>query len=144
MLQSHSPRSSRWRCSHWPQGRQPQQWFVEPKGPRQYRKPVYLLTTDRTISAGDSLTLMMREIPHVTHVGQPTSGSMSDKLEKSLPGNFAISLSNESYVDPRGVLYEGRGIPPKVALQVFDPSDPASLTTGHAAAIDKVLSLITR
>jgi carboxyl-terminal processing protease len=129
---------------HRPQGRQPQQWFVEPKGPRQYRKPVYLLTTDRTISAGDSLTLMMREIPHVTHVGQPTSGSMSDMLPKSLPGHFVVSISNESYVDPRGVLYEGRGIPPKLPLQVFDPADPATLFTGHEAAIDQLLALIAR
>jgi len=128
--------------AHRPQGRKVQEWFVEPKGPRQYLKPVYLLTTDRTISAGDALTLMMRELPHVIHIGQPTSGSMSDKLEKTLPGNFGVTLSNESYFDSKGVLYEGRGIPPKVGLQVFYPSDPASLYTGHDAAIGKIIDMI--
>jgi carboxyl-terminal processing protease len=130
---------------HRSEGRPAEQWFVEPRGPRQYLKPVYLLTTDRTVSAGDTLTLMMRELPHVTHVGQPTSGSISDMLNKPLPGGrFAVSLSFESYFDPRGVLYEGRGIPPKLPLQVFDPADPATLFTGHEAAIDQLLALIAR
>lgn len=127
---------------HRPQGKKGEAWYVEPKGERQYLKPVYLLTTDRTVSAGDSLTLMMRELPHVTHVGQRTSGSMSDRLVKALPGNFGVGLSNESYFDAKGVLYEGRGIPPKVDLQVFYPSDPASLYTGHEAAIGKIMEMI--
>lgn len=127
---------------HRGQGRPDQSWFVEPKGPRQYLKPVYLLTTDRTVSAGDSLALMMRALPHVAQVGQPTSGSISNKLVKSLPGEFIVSFSNERYIDPQGVLYEGRGVPPKVALQVFDPSDAASLRSGHGAAIDRLLGLI--
>ena len=128
---------------HRPQGRKNQEWFVEPKGARQYLKPVYLLTTDFTVSAGDTFTLMMRELPHVTHIGQPTSGAMSNKLDKALPGGkFVVTLSNESYFDARGVLYEGRGIAPKVALQVFYPSDPASLYTGHEAAIGKIIEMI--
>jgi carboxyl-terminal processing protease len=127
---------------HRPEGRPDQQWFVEPKGPLQYLKPVYLLTTDRTVSAGDSLALMMRQLPHVTLVGQPTSGSISNKLVKSLPGDFMVTFSNESYVDPQGVLYEGRGVPPDVPLQVFKPLEPASLYTGHGAAIDRVMGLV--
>lgn len=128
---------------HRSQGRPDQSWFVEPKGPRQYLKPVYLLTTDRTVSAGDSLALMMRALPHVIQVGQPTSGSISNKLVKSLPGEFIVSFSNESYIDPNGMLYEGRGVPPRVALQVFDPLDPASLRLGHGQAIDQVVALST-
>ncbi len=127
-----------------PQGRAPSEWFIEPKGGVQYKRPVYLLTTDRTVSAGDTLALMMRELPNVTHVGQPSSGSMSNKLVKSLPGNFMVSLSNESYVDPRGNLYEGRGIPPKLALPVFVPGDPASLFGGYDAALDRLIALANR
>ncbi|WP_232429790.1 MULTISPECIES: S41 family peptidase [unclassified Janthinobacterium] len=127
-----------------PQGRTPSEWFVEPKGGAQYRKPVYLLTTDRTVSAGDTLALMMRELPNVTQVGQPTSGSMSNKLLKSLPGNFVVSLSNESYIDPRGNLYEGRGVPPKLALPVFSAGDPASLFGGHDAALERLIALAKR
>ncbi|MCV2366937.1 S41 family peptidase [Roseateles oligotrophus] len=125
-----------------PQGRATQQWFVEPRGAKQYLKPVYLLTSDRTVSAGDTLTLFMRELPNVTHVGQATSGSMSNKLVKSLPGNFLTSLSNEKYRDPRGELFEGRGIPPKLKLQVFDPTVAGSLSTGHAEALAKLIAMI--
>ncbi|MBT9494589.1 MAG: S41 family peptidase [Paucibacter sp.] len=127
---------------HRPQGRATQQWFVEPRGAKQYLKPVYLLTSDRTVSAGDTLTLLMRELPHVTHVGQATSGAMSNMLPKSLPGNFLITLSNEKYRDPRGELFEGRGIPPKVKLQVFDPTVANSLTTGHAGALAQVIAMV--
>ncbi len=127
---------------HRPQGRVTQQWFVEPRGAKQYLKPVYLLTSDRTVSAGDTLTLFMRELPHVTHVGQPTSGAMSNMLPKSLPGNFLITLSNEKYRDPRGELFEGRGIPPKVKLQVFDPTVADSLMTGHAKAMAALLAMM--
>lgn len=126
-----------------PQGRKEQEHFVEPANYR-YLKPVYLLTTDRTVSAGETLTLMMRELPNVTHVGQPTSGSMGTKLEKSLPGNFAVTLSSEILLDSKGVKYEGRGVPPKVALQVFQPSDASSLYTGHEIAIRKIMDMIGR
>jgi hypothetical protein len=71
-----------------------------------------------------------------------SKGVLANRLEKSLPGDFMVSFSNESYVDPRGNLNEGRGMPPDIALQVFDPLAPASLSTGHAAAIDQVLALI--
>ncbi|MCV2363614.1 S41 family peptidase [Paucibacter sp. DJ1R-11] len=125
-----------------PEGRAPREWFIAPKGAKPYLKPVYLLTSDRTVSAGDTLALMMRTLPHVTQVGQATSGSMSDKLGKTLPGNFLVTLSHERSVDPQGVSYEVKGVPPKLALAVFDPKNPASLFSGHAAALDRVLAMI--
>jgi carboxyl-terminal processing protease len=126
------------------QGREAQRYFVTPKGSKPYVKPVYLLTSDRTISAGDTLTLMMRELPHVTHVGQPTSGAMSNLLAKSLPGNFVVTLSNERYADPRGNVYEGRGIPPKVAIEVFKPADRSVLHSSHGAALTALVDIIHR
>lgn len=130
--------------SHRPQGRAAQDWYVEPRGTKQYLKPVYLLTSDLTISAGETLTLMMRELPHVVHVGQPTAGSQSNKLEKSLPGPFHVTLSHEINTDSRGIVHEGRGIPPTVPVVIFDPADPQALTHGHGRALDKVLELIGR
>lgn len=125
-----------------PEGRAPRQWFIEPKGAKPYLKPVYLLTSDRTVSAGDTLALMMRTLPHVTQIGQATSGSMSDKLGKTLPGNFMVTLSHERSLDPQGISYEVSGVPPKLALTIFDPKEPASLFSGHAAALDRVLGMI--
>jgi carboxyl-terminal processing protease len=94
------------------------------------------------VSAGDTFTLMMREFPNVTHVGQRTSGSLSNSLRKFLPGSFSVFISNEIYLDPRGELFEVRGIPPKLAITLFDPNQPESLLTGHAQAIATLLKQI--
>jgi len=125
-----------------PQGREPQERYIEPKGPAQYLKPVYLLTSERTVSAGETFTLMMRRLPQVTQMGQTTAGALSDILQKPLPGAFRVTIPNEADRDPDGKLYEGRGIAPQRALQVFDPAKPASLFSGHAAAISAILELI--
>lgn len=129
--------------AHRPEGRPEQSWYVETKGVSTYTKPVYVLTSDLTVSAAETFTLMMRALPHVTLVGQPTSGSLSNALVKPLPGNFYVSLSNEVYRDPAGVAFEVSGIPPRIALPVFDPADPETLTTGHGRAIDRLLTMIS-
>ena len=47
----------------------PYSWFVETEGGNQFTKPVILLTTSRTISAGETFTLAMRENSNVIHIG---------------------------------------------------------------------------
>lgn len=124
---------------HQPEGGDVQSWYIEPKGPRQYLKPVYLLTTDLSVSAAEAFTLMMREFPHVTQVGQRTNGALSDILGKTLPGGYSMGLSHEIYLDPRGELYEGFGIPPRLPITMYDSADISTLHTGHAATLAKLL-----
>ena len=50
----------------------PQAIFIEPSKGRRYTGPVYLLTSDYTLSAAEVFTMAMRELPNVTHVGQAT------------------------------------------------------------------------
>ncbi|WNG36812.1 S41 family peptidase [Archangium violaceum] len=116
----------------------PQTFYVEPAtGPR-FTGPVYLLTSDVTVSAGEIFTLAMRALPNVTHAGTATRGALSDVLVKPLPNGWRMELSNELYFDAKGELFEVRGIPPTLALDVF-PED--ELQTGHAKA---VLTLVER
>lgn len=128
--------------AHRPQGRSEQSWYIEPKGTQTYVKPVYLLTSDLTVSAAETFTLMMRALPQVTQIGQTTAGSLSNSLVKPLPGNFFVSLSNEVYRDASGVAFEATGIPPRTNLMVFDPADPAALETGHRRAVDRLLAML--
>ncbi|MCP3143198.1 S41 family peptidase [Pyxidicoccus xibeiensis] len=114
----------------------PQAFHVEPAtGPR-FTGPVYLLTSDITVSAGEIFTLSMRALPNVTHVGTATRGALSDVLVKPLPNGWRVELSNELYFDPEGKQFEARGIPPELPLDVFPEAD---LRGGHARA---VLSLV--
>lgn len=126
-----------------PDGRAPQAWSVAPRGARQYLKPVYLLTGDLTVSAAEVLTLMMRTLPHVTHVGMRTQGILSDALIYTLPHEgFMVSLSDEIYTDPEGLVYESQGIPPQWDLPLVDETLPETLFSGHAAALDAIVARI--
>jgi C-terminal processing protease CtpA/Prc len=105
-----------------------------------YLKPVYVMTSDFTASAAEIFTMCMRSFPNVTTVGKSTSGALSDILDKSLPNQWELGISNEVYVDHEGVCHEGPGIPPNVEMDIFDPEDVMNLS-GHSQAIKRVLKL---
>ncbi len=116
-------------------GAEPFALFVEPNSRPGFSGPVYVLTSDITVSAGETATMALRALPGVTHLGSTTRGALSDVLDKSLPNGWEISLSNEVYRDSDGVMWEGRGIAPQVPLTVFDPADPHR---GHVEAVRRV------
>src|SRR5712692_3736793 len=103
---------------------EPQAFHVEPSKRARYLGPVYLVTSDVTVSAGEVFTLYMRALPNVTHIGGTTRGALSDMIEKPLPNGWSLALACEIYRDPAGENYEVRGIPPKVQFEVFPPDDP--------------------
>lgn len=106
-----------------------------------YRGPVYVMTSDVTVSGGEILTMALRALPQVVHVGMPTRGALSDVLEKTLPNGWEIALSNEIYTDHAGILWEGRGITPEIQIPVFDPQNPL---TGHVAAVERLTRMIDK
>lgn len=87
--------------------------------PNPYLKPTFVVTSKDTVSGAETLTLALKSLPHVQHIGQETQGALSDMLPATLPNNWLITLSNEAYVDTQGELYEQRGIPPDVTLPLF-------------------------
>lgn len=50
----------------------PFQLNVEPANGPRYTGPVYVMTSDITVSAGEVITLSLCALPNVTHVGMPT------------------------------------------------------------------------
>ena len=114
--------------------------FIGPGGPRQFTRPVYVLTSNATVSAGETLTLMLRAFPHVKQVGEATRGCLSSLLNKGMPGAFHLTLSNEFWVAPDGEVFEGVGIPPDVEVPVFSESD---LDGSHLRAVRRALDLVS-
>lgn len=108
------------------------------EGPR-FTGPVYVMTSDMTVSAGEVTTLSLRALPNVTHVGMPTRGAFSDVLTKYLPNGWTVTLSNEVYTDSEGIVWEGKGIEPQVTIEVFDLENPLS---GHLPAVNKLIGII--
>lgn len=118
----------------------PQAIHVEPSKGRRFTGPVYLVTSNVTLSAAEILTMSMRALSNVVHVGETTRGALSDILTKPLPNGWTISLSNEVYLDHTGRAWEGRGIPPQEELTVFSPED---VTSGHVEAIRALVKRIS-
>jgi C-terminal processing protease CtpA/Prc len=115
-----------------------QKFFVEPKGDIQFTRPVYVLTSARTASAGDIFAMCMRNLPHVTLVGQPSMGILSDNLKKHLPNGWVTNISTEFYCSADGKLFEGPCVPVDVETPVFLEED---FTAGYHIAVDKTLEL---
>lgn len=113
--------------------------YIEPNDDGRYLNPVYMLTSDVTASAAEIFVMSMRALPHVTHVGETTTGALSDTLDKSLPNGWLVSLSNEIYLDSQDQLWESKGIPPEIQIPVFDPDD---IFQGHYEAVTQVIQEI--
>lgn len=113
---------------------------VEPRTPSLAGRPVYLLTSRQTASAGEILVFGLMACPNVVRVGEATLGILSDNLYKRLPNGWEVSLSNEIYQAPDGALYEAVGIPPEVETPVFDPND---VRGGFRQAVERAIALAT-
>lgn len=89
----------------------PKYWYVEPDGPLQFTKPVILLTHRFSVSAAENFALAMRVLPHVTMVGDATSGVFADVYGDRLPNGWRFSVSFKLFVDQTGFCWEGIGVP---------------------------------
>jgi C-terminal processing protease CtpA/Prc/Flp pilus assembly protein TadD len=86
-------------------------WYVEPDGPIQFTKPVILLTHRHSVSASENFALAMRVLPHVTVVGDATSGVFADVYGDRLPNGWRFSVSFKLFIDQTGFCWEGIGVP---------------------------------
>ena len=112
---------------------------IEPSQGTKFLGPVYVLSSNITVSAGETTVISLRALPNVTHIGEATRGALSDKLVKTLPNGWDITLSNEVYKDHEGIIWEGTGIRPHQEIQVFDLNDPMQ---GHVKAVHDLVDVI--
>lgn len=89
----------------------PRYWYVEPDGPAQFTKNVILLTHRFSVSAADNFALAMRVLPHVTAVGDLTSGCFADVYGDRLPNGWRFGVSFKLFTDYSGFCWEGIGVP---------------------------------
>lgn len=114
-------------------------YYIEPYEGEVFNGPVVLVTSEVTMSAGETLSLALRASPSVTHIGEPTRGALSDILYKNLPNGWTLTLSNEVYRDHEGELWEDRGIEPDIPFEIFNRRSPFD---SHHKAIAEIISLI--
>jgi C-terminal processing protease CtpA/Prc len=93
----------------------PRYWHVDP-AERAFTGPVALLTSRLSVSAAENFALAMRTLPHVTVVGDTTSGCMADMEWFNLQNGWRVSLSRNLFVDYADRCWEGIGVPPDVVV----------------------------
>lgn len=113
--------------------------IVTPSSRSRFIKPVYVLTSPVTVSAGEGLTAMLKAFPHVTHVGETTRGYLSGILNKPLPADLAISVSNQRILSPDGFSFEVEGVYPDVPINLFAEGD---LHSSYRTALDETIALM--
>lgn len=91
-------------------------WHLEPQGDVQFTGPIVLLTCDSVFSGGEAFALAIRELPHVTIVGDHTNGIFSYTLDETLPNGWDYCLSYQVYYSADMVCYEGKGVPVDIEL----------------------------
>ncbi len=140
----------------------PKYWYVEPDGPKQFTKNVILLTHRFSVSAAENFALAMRVIPHVTVVGDATSGVFADVYRDELPNGWRFSVSYKLFVDHTGFCWEGIGVPADLRItntkedieqkrdKVLDfavdliNTDALTLQDEHASTVNLRESLVER
>lgn len=98
--------------------------FVEPANGVTYRQPVICLIGRGCVSSGEGFALMMKCLPQVTLVGQPTRGASGNPAPVPLPNGVSVWYSRWISLLPDGTPIEGKGVPPDVLVQHEGQGDP--------------------
>jgi Peptidase family S41/Tricorn protease C1 domain len=85
-----------------------------------YRGPIICLQGRRCVSSGEGFLQMMKCLPNVTTVGQPSRGASGNPLAIDLP-RLDVTVYVPSWVDmmPDGSIFEGVGIKPDVEINLL-------------------------
>jgi carboxyl-terminal processing protease len=94
------------------------EWYVEPKGPRQFTGPTLLLTHLHSVSAAETFSLAMLELPHVTQLGSTTSGAFANNVPRELLNGWVYTLPIGLFLDADDRCWEGIGLAPLPENQI--------------------------
>ena len=114
------------------------EWYVDPKTSKPYTKPVIVLTSRFTQSAGETFELALRQFDHVKVLGDTTAGSFSDNPNFELYNGWIFSVSVGDYRAPGGISYEGFGMPP----DIYSKTTKQDLLSGKDRTLEKAIELL--
>jgi carboxyl-terminal processing protease len=114
------------------------EWYVEPRSSRPYTKPVMVLTSRFTQSAGETFLLALRQFEHVKTLGDTTAGSFSDNPNFEMYNGWMFSVSVGDYRAPGGISYEGIGLAP----QQFLTNTKEDLLNNQDIVLEKAMNLL--
>jgi carboxyl-terminal processing protease len=90
----------------------PEYWYVEKQDNYQYTKPVRMLTTRWTASAGETFTWAMNTQSQIKQMGDTTAGGFTDVISRELPNGWLYFVGVGDYRNANGQSEEGKGVAP--------------------------------
>lgn len=115
-------------------------WEASPNTSKPYTKPVLLLTSRFTQSAGETFELAMKQFEHVKTLGDTTAGSFSDNPNFDLYNGWMFSVSVGDYRASDGKSYEGIGLAP----DTFAKTTKDELLNGKDSTLEKAIELLSK
>jgi carboxyl-terminal processing protease len=85
---------------------------------------VAVLTDRGDHSATEDFVMMMRVLPTAVVVGDTTFGTSSNPRIEPLANGWTLRIPQSVQTTPDGLVVEGRGLPPALAVRL-DPADAA-------------------
>jgi C-terminal processing protease CtpA/Prc len=116
----------------------PENWYVEKQGSFQFTKPVAVLTTGWTASAGETFTWAMNTQAHVTQLGDTTAGGFTDVISRELLNGWLYFVGVGDYRNAKGESEEGKGITPKIRVV----NTPGEIASGIDNVLQKAIDLL--
>lgn len=90
---------------------EPDKKYIEPADGAKWQKPVVLLTNRQCYSATNTFVLAMKQLDHVTVLGDKTGGGGGIPISAELPNGWTYRFSASKKLSPDGFNIEN-GIPP--------------------------------
>ena len=98
------------------------------------KKPTYVLTSNRTFSAGEALTYDLQSLHRAVIVGETTGGGAHPTYPYPLGDGFAIAVPSGRVINPvTKTDWEGTGVVPDVKVPA-----PDALTEAHHRALTEL------
>jgi hypothetical protein len=104
-----------------------QRWtFSYVPGRRFIGKPVYVLTSTRTFSAGELFSFDLKNLKRATLVGEATGGGAHPMRPHRIDGHFFIRIPFGRFMDPVTKSdWQGTGVKPDIKVATADALDEA-------------------
>lgn len=113
------------------------QWWTVPVPGKKFggRKPVYVLTSNRTFSGGEEFAYDLKNLKRATLVGETTGGGAHPVRPFKVSQHFAIGVPFARAISPvTKTNWEGTGVTPDVAT-----SSDAALDQAFKLAVQKLM-----
>ncbi|PHI18498.1 peptidase [Lewinellaceae bacterium SD302] len=115
------------------------EYFLRQEGPVQFTKPTILLTDKITVSAAEVMMIHFKALPHITQIGDTTSGDFSDtSMRRFLPNGFQYQYSIMKFLLPDGTSLDGVGHIP----DFFVENTPQDLAEGRDMVLERALTFL--